>query len=406
MKTQGFAALLSLSLSIAGLAACASTTGEADEATSDALSVKGVTKAERDQYLASAKIWSDPNPADDLLTGPRGADSFPATRNADGTATIPSITCEFIEPTTKNELGGLSPKFQCGACKDGCNVDKTLKVKFGQTADSNGEIYGEVMATRLFRAVGLKTDDVYPVRVTCKNCPPDPWAVYHDFTPGAGARADRVYTAALIERKYDGKKIEIDSWPADKDGEGFSFDEVEKDRTKMANRGASEPEWSAFKLLAAFIKHSDNKAANQRLVCATGAIDAQAHCTSPFLMIQDPGSTFGGGGGILGTTNSDTKARYEEWSEKDVWRDRSACQAALFSFYYTDPVVSEGGRQLLARRLAALTDTQLHDIFTASRITERGETLKDHGTVRAVTVDDWVAAFKEKRDELSKPCGG
>ena len=50
-------------------------------------------------------------------------------------------------------------------------------------------------------------DDVYPVRVTCKNCPDDRGRRTKQFTPGKGDRAERVFAAAVIERKAAGPKI-------------------------------------------------------------------------------------------------------------------------------------------------------------------------------------------------------
>lgn len=419
MRTIGISILSATLLTAALLTAAigCSAAGEedaADTSTQNATAkVKGVTKDDRQRYLARAQIWSeeDFNALDrkDLLAGPGGEDAFVATRNADGTATFPQITCQFVEPERVNELGGKSPKFQCGKCtgadKAGCNVDKTLKVKFGKGADDNGEVYAEVIATRLLWALGYKVDAVYPVRVTCKNCPDDPWKIYKDFTPGAGARAERQYTAALIERKYEGPKIEEKSWPEEKDGQGWSFDEVERARQRMPEGGAPTDHWSALKLLAAFIKHADNKAANQRLVCLPDAVTEDGKCNAPFLMIQDMGATFGGGGQLFGSIGADSKARYDEWSGTKVWKYRSSCTASLFSFWYSEPVVTNSGRAFLANLLSKITDKHLRDIFTASRIVERGETLKENGQRRPVTVDDWIKAFNEKKAELNQPCG-
>ncbi|MFO0738348.1 MAG: hypothetical protein U0270_20815 [Labilithrix sp.] len=413
MRTLG---LVVGALGLVSAIACGAPAEDASDTSTEAASVKvsGVSKADRKQYLASAKIWDADDfaklPRKDLLTGPGGKGSFQATRNPDGSATFPSITCKFVEPTKANELGGKSPKFQCGACEDGCNVDKTLKVKFGKDADANGEVYAEVMATRLLWALGYKVDDVYPVRVTCKDCPEDPWAAYQGFAPGAaakgGPRAERVYTAALIERKNDSPKIEEQGWPADKDGQGWAFDEVERVRAEAPNAsGASSTEWNALKLLAAFIKHSDNKAANQRLVCDEGAVTPDGKCTAPYLMIQDMGATFGGGGQIFGSVLSASKAKLGKWEDTKVWFDRSTCHASLFSAWYTDVYVTEQSRVWLLDLLSKLTDPQLRDIFVASRVTERGETLEENGQRRAVTVDDWLAAFKGKLRELAKPCG-
>lgn len=419
MKKLGLA--LAGVLGLLSLVACSSPGDEAVEGSTAAASVKvtGVSKADRKAYLARAKIWDADDfaklPEKDLLTGPGGKGSFQATRNADGSATFPSITCRFVEPTRVNELGGKSPKFQCGACESGCNVDKTLKVKFGKDADSNGEVYAEVMATRLLWALGYKVDDVYPVRVTCKDCPEDPWAAYEGFSttppppgakPAGGARAERVYTAALIERKNGAPKIEEQGWPEDKDGQGWAFDEVEKIRADQPNaNGASNVEWNALKLLAAFIKHADNKPANQRLVCDESAVTPDGKCTAPYLMIQDMGATFGGGGQIFGSILSASKAKLGKWNDSRVWFDRSTCHASLFSAWYTDVYVTEASRAWLHDLLSKITDQQLRDVFVASRIVERGETVRDHGADRAVTVDDWIAAFHAKMAELGKPCG-
>ena len=57
-----------------------------------------------------------------------------------------------------------------------------------------------------------------------------------------------------------------------------------------------------------------------------------------------------------------------------------------------NPSISEGGRRFLAKLLARLTDTQLHDLFTVARFTRRDP---------SATVDDWVNAFKHKRDEIA-----
>ncbi len=396
--------LAALALSATALAACAPVEGDSDDAasTDSAVKVKNVTKADRQKYLATASIWRNDPSEKDLLVGPTGKGSFPAVRTKDGGVTFPSLTCKFVEPKKEHELGGKSPKFQCGACEDGCTTNDTLKVKFGKDADANGELYAEVMATRLFWALGLATDDVYPVIVTCKNCPEDPWAIYDKFQPGKGARADRTFTAALIERKYEGAKIEESNWPENKDSQGFGFDEVDEARRKMPGRGAPTVEWAAFELLAAFIQHADNKAANQRLVCAPDAVTPDATCSAAILMMQDVGATFGGGAGLFGTIGDGAKSRLGKWQGEHLWKDRRSCTAGLFSrFTLIDPQVSDAGRAFLSERMKKLTDAQLRDIFTASRIVERGEKVDG----RPATVEDWVKAFRAKLAELDQSCG-
>jgi hypothetical protein len=67
----------------------------------------------------------------------------------------------------------------------------------------------------------------------------------------------------------------------------------------------------------------------------------------------------------------------------------------------SNPVVGEAGRRLLAERLSALGDRQLRALFTVARVERMGETTTgSDGKARAVTVDDWVAAFKRRRQAL------
>src|SRR6185295_15299050 len=101
-------------------------------------------------------------------------------------------------------------------------------------------------------------------------------------------------------------------------------------------------------------------------------------------------------------------AKLGKWDDTHVWFDRSTCHASLFSAWYTDVYVTEPSRVWLLNLLSKITDPMLRDIFTASRIIERGETIEDHAhgsSDRAVTVDDWIAAFHAKMAELAKPCG-
>jgi hypothetical protein len=106
---------------------------------------------QRAAVLARAQVWrsTDVGKAD-LMAGPRGAGS--CARNA-------TITCDYLD----KKLSGLSPKFACRLA----NGDE-LKVKYG---GNNGEVYGELLATRLLWALGFGADTMYPVNVICRGCP-------------------------------------------------------------------------------------------------------------------------------------------------------------------------------------------------------------------------------------------
>src|SRR5438128_213869 len=117
-----------------------------------ALIVSAVAISEpRAALIARSAVWRPTDiPSMDLEQGPRGPGSF---------APGETITCDFVH----KQLGGASPKFPC-RLPDGAE----LKVKYGGT---NGEVYGEVAASRLLWALGFGADRMYSVRVICHGCP-------------------------------------------------------------------------------------------------------------------------------------------------------------------------------------------------------------------------------------------
>src|SRR5688500_6415807 len=94
-----------------------------------------------------------------------------------------------------------------------------------------------------------------------------------------------------IERKPPGGAVET---PAVEGWSWWELDTIERPR--------AEPD--AFRLLAVFLAHWDNKAENQRLVCLDAA------CSRPLAMMQDVGATFG-----------PVKVNLAQWREA-LWHDR------------------------------------------------------------------------------------
>jgi len=369
------------------LAGCSSNADDGatgDEA--DVKSGKSYSEAERDHYLHTAKVFVDDEIASkDLIAGPQGKGAH---------AFNEEVTCTFVEPEKENELGGTTSKFDCKIGED------KVRVKYTPDYNSNGGLYGEILGTRLLWALGFAADRIYPVRVTCLECPEDPWAAYHDFKvgegPKGGARATRKFPYAVLEEKYDGKKIEA------KDSQGWSFEEIRHDFA--GEGGASLAEIDALKLVAVLMKYADSKAANQRLVCLPGAMDDNGTCAKSILMMQDLGVTFGAGATWFGFRLSHADPDVGDWT-KGVWADRGSCEGALKSASdgtLKNPHISEGGRQMLLARLSQLTEKQLHDLFTAGRVLERKQTFADDsGNERLVTIDDWVALFRAHVQEIA-----
>ena len=117
-----------------------------------------------------------------LMQGPREPGSFPFRA---------LVECNYLD----KKLEGDSPKFACVIGKD-----DEVKVKFG---GNNGEVFGEVLATRLLWALGFGADRMYPVNVVCRGCPSAFGGIER---PGDQSRFD----PAVIERKMEGTE-----WPRD-----------------------------------------------------------------------------------------------------------------------------------------------------------------------------------------------
>ena len=322
------------------------------------------------------------------------------------------VICDFATPG--KDMGGKTPKFACKITSvesaDGKVVQtltadmddsEPLKVKFG--TDDN-EVYAELPATRLMWALGFYADSWFPVRVECHNCPENP-------VSGSGAAATRTYDPATIVRKYPGHKM----YEVGKQEQGWEWAELGPDN------GRPLYEKDGLKLLAAFLKHSDNKAPQQRLVCDKVKVDEKTQpftttCDNSIMLIQDVGATFGGGGAF--TSNTGAKMNLHNWSSDPLWNKvgtegaPKACQAQLHNSLTAhgglkDPNISEDGRRFLAGLMCQLTDEQIKDLFILSRASEMPEYHNKDGSFKSgVTADSvvqqWVVAFKQKREDLAK----
>jgi hypothetical protein len=412
---------LAFALLVLAAVGCSTSTDEDlgdGEGAASAAKVSGITAAERAKYLETGKIFDEQafderrSMAEDamlaaLLDGPE---------NPLGLGFNTEVICTFHDlKDASDKPGGKSPKFDCDMPdQQGKNVK--AKVKYSgkgrpmsepppeKDSDDNNEIYAEIISTRLQWALGYAVDAVYPVRVTCLNCPEDPWAEIGNFpndTPETAKtpRATRRFHYAAIEIKHGPKVEEFvkmkDGKEITKQDQGWSWEEVEKLRG-----GHKDVEWDVLRLLAAFMAHVDNKAENQRLECEPEGIGKDGKCSKPLLVVQDVGESFGGLGGFLGL--SDQAVNISKWSVP-FWKDQSTCQARLDIGFHklagaslSDPIVTDEARDRLATRMNKLTQAQIETIFKASRIEER----KDHKSVT-----DWFNAFDAKRRELSSTCG-
>jgi len=352
----------------------------------------------RVDYIRRARVWEPTDvSAKDLYNGPKGQLSFAAGEE---------VACDFVPKL----MTGLTEKFLC-KLEDG----RVFKVKYNDGPRFK-EAIGEVLGTRLFWALGFYADTMRPVRVTCRNCPRRPWTYVREkknknrldahgepgpLPPEAEVGTYTIDPAAIEER------LDVDTIEREKD-QGWWWKSL-ADVDERAG-GASRAQTDALKLLMAFVQNSDNKSRQNALACLRDDLTEDASgrvtCRRPIMYVDDLGSVFGQGGFITGYSG---RVDYEGWKKRRVWKSPKSCKARLIGIggifrpsNLRNPRVGEAGRALLAGQLAELSDTQIADLFRASRIDTLHETMKDgHGGRREVTIDDWVALFKKKRDEIT-----
>ena len=314
--------------------------------------------------IRHAQVWMPTDiPSLDIKAGPQDVKAFAPEEN---------VTCTYVEKKVVS-----TPKFWC-ELDPGPPADD-VKVKYG---DTNGEVYGEVAATRLLWALGFGADRMYPVKVLCRGCSADPITDQHK-RPG-----ERLFDPAAIERLMPGKEMDTSGIS------GWSW--VELSSVDQTNGGAPLAHRDALRLLAVFMQHTDSKAVQQRLTCLDkelGEKSSGSECAHPFMMLNDVGRTFG----KANTFNKDEPGSVDlkAWSSMSIWKDKTGCVANMpksMTGSLDDPQISEEGRKFLAGLLGQLSDAQIHDLFEVARVTRRQP---------STTVDDWVAAFKHKRDEIT-----
>src|SRR5262245_25635808 len=95
-------------------------------------------RGDRASVIARSRVWTPTDiRAIDFQRGPQGRGSFPFHA---------TVHCDYVDKT----LEGHSPKFTCRI-----GPDDEVKVKYG---GRNGEVYGEVLATRLLWGLGFGAD--------------------------------------------------------------------------------------------------------------------------------------------------------------------------------------------------------------------------------------------------------
>ena len=315
-----------------------------------------------------AHVWRSADVAD---VAHRDLSANPA--DPGGALSEPIVRCRFQLRATS----GTAPKFDC-RLPDG----EVVKVKYG----GSGEVKAELAASRLLNALGFGADRMYLVpRVRCYGCPRFPfhsvWVLEHLGVSELVSRhlPDTRYTDfewVAVERHFEGTKIESH------EDEGWSWFELDRIDPRT---GASRAELDAFRLMAMFLVHWDNKSANQRLVCATPLDPDTLDCPQPFAIIHDVGATFG-----------PKRTNLERWAATPVWTDPSRCRVSMrllphAGATFPDAEISEAGRALLLKLLRGLEPGQILALFSGARFADP---------------QGWTQAFQNKVREIETagPC--
>lgn len=360
------------------LAGCGA--GNPVDAVTTAASTTGseVDPAVREAALASARVWRPPpTPIREAALSQNPPDGF-----------IPDeeVSCRF----KPRKVGGTTPKFYCDL-----PTGETIKVKYGK---GNPELHAEVAATRLLTALGFFADRMFVVRrIRCAGCPSFPFQALRCLDRvdvqaicfPRGVDYDKVvdFDAAVVERRIDGRVIEAS------EDQGWGWYELNK--IDPSRGGSSRAEVDAFRLMAVFLAHWDNKDANQRLICPAGSDQPGGGCAAPVAIMQDLGATFG-----------PTKADLHNWRQGRIWKDGASCLVSMEHMpwgggTFPETRISEAGRQHLLGLLQQLSDEQLRDLFVSS-----GMTTLDQVTSGSRHVESWIDVWKDRVKQINDagPC--
>ncbi|MES2856973.1 MAG: hypothetical protein V4692_13985 [Bdellovibrionota bacterium] len=369
------------------------------------------SEAARIEFIRNGDVWGRPAWVDENFNFDPNFKLSEVHEIKPGKDTILARSKVYcINNGTKLVFNGKTDKFECQLLdqvngkhipqvKEKNGKPEDIKVKYN-FLDKNGnpdpkadnkEIWSEVLASRVLRAIGFTADKMYFTSVDCFGCSTHPNSdPKQDSTSMVKPRS---FSPVAIEDKPKGEEMAFGKI------EGFTGGEMNKYfSSDLIKAKKQKEERDALSLMMAFLQHADNKAENQRMLCKetdpTGKI-----CTGKVVLyLQDLGGTFGKG--TEGFYPS--KVNFDGWKKTPIWKDAANCQASLGKHgsgdkASMDPIVTEEGRALLAKLLGGLTAgpqgrQRIIDLFKSVNIAQRKE--------KTASAEAWADVFISKVEQI------
>jgi hypothetical protein len=218
------------------------------------------------------------------------------------------------------------------------------------------EMFTETVVSHLFWALGIPVDRVYmPASVRCFGCSPDPFGQMHPDS----ATTPQLFRFASVERRYDGKRINVDrgKWYlgiGGTYGHAFSFGEL----AGLAASGSTERRIETEVLAAALniVGYNNLHAYQNELVCRKDKWDKESGvCEESVAYVQDVGGTLGGKRARIlpdvpkSEMKNHPRGDWPTYSQERVFKDAGRCR--LFYDIAGVEELSEAGRLALDRRI-------------------------------------------------------
>lgn len=292
------------------------------------------------------------------------------------------VECEVTPEDLSHKIGGMTRKFFCQMKKPGGGT-QSIKVKY---KFQDGEIPAEVMGTRLLWALGFPADQMFMVeKLKCRGCTADPFTDRR-IDPET-LKTPREFENVAVETRFTGKEI-----PGPQ-RDGWSFSEL------LASAPSQIAQREALRLLVVFLRYTDNKPDNQRLVCEGEKTSAGGCSGSTVLMLHDLGVSFGSGASSPGQMN---RADYPAWVASPVWKTNELCIGELGPNHereMEEPVIRESGRAFLAHLLLGFSEgaegrARVESLFRYA-----------HADWRMGTIEQWTETFLDKVESIAYPMG-